>query len=501
MRRISRVVTSSARGTALSAPTRAASVFSRGYAAPETPQTDFKVTDSGIRVYAHGVVHDMDFLGDLPADAREVLSGREWKPQSVSEFTSRWEQDAPELAQQARELEALLNKTERESPVKFAKSEAYLRDVAVQTTLDRAASRDLSPVEIALAHFWNAYSEVPSGGKLREANPTQVERVKALLQNKKDPQLSTQHARSRKSAAVVQYLQAKNVDGKAAAASVLLGSDKAKALKAALQGVTGDAKKEEIIKQHLQWDEATKAAADLTQRHPEFTELKEVLAHFPPLVHHIGEPSAVQYTFKHLADKAYKKWQETNTLTSVDEVTEKDPLLKNLRELVLSGKLNKNAPVNAAKAQQLQRAFPALLFSHDAESFASYLKKDQEVQSQLDNLYQLSVSEYPNDPSLALSKDLEQRVGLWEKHTREVAEVQGQWIDAKIAFIDGKIQEGMVQMDKFVNGTVDDILADHPEWEKEIEDDIANNRWDPEMDKKEYDHALQHYYEHHTVHA
>jgi hypothetical protein len=74
----------------------------------------------------------MDFLGDLPADAREVLSGREWKPQSVSEFTSRWEQDAPELAQQARELEALLNKTERESPVKFAKSEAYLRDVAVQ---------------------------------------------------------------------------------------------------------------------------------------------------------------------------------------------------------------------------------------------------------------------------------------------------------------------------------------------------------------------------------
>jgi hypothetical protein len=52
MRRISKVVASSARGTALNKSSRTAAVFARGYAAPETPQTDFKVTDAGIRVYA-----------------------------------------------------------------------------------------------------------------------------------------------------------------------------------------------------------------------------------------------------------------------------------------------------------------------------------------------------------------------------------------------------------------------------------------------------------------
>lgn len=154
---------SSARGTALNKSSRTAAVFSRGYAAPETPQTDFKVTDSGIRVYAvrlpaplhshflsqnrcsskhytilinglillqHGVVHDMNFLGDLPADAQEVLSGKEWVPQSVSDFTARWEKDAPELANQARQLDSLITKFEKD-PVQFGKSEAYLRDISI----------------------------------------------------------------------------------------------------------------------------------------------------------------------------------------------------------------------------------------------------------------------------------------------------------------------------------------------------------------------------------
>jgi len=492
-------VASSARGTALNKSSRTAAVFSRGYAAPETPQTDFKVTDSGIRVYAHGVVHDMNFLGDLPADAQEVLSGKEWVPQSVSDFTARWEKDAPELANQARQLDSLITKFEKD-PVQFGKSEAYLRDISIHTTLERAAARDVSPVEIALTHFWTAYSEVPSGGsKLREAAPTQLERVKAFLQNKHDPELGAQNSRARKTAAIVKFLQATSAEDKAAAAALLLGSEKGQALKAALKGVNDAAKKEQIVKQHLQWDEATQAAAELTQRHPEFTELKEVLAHFPPLVHHIGEPSAVQYRFKHATDKAYKKWQQSNSLTSPDEVTEKDPLLKNLRELLYSGKPVK--PVDAKKVQALQRSFPGLLFSRDVESFSNFVRKDEEVKSQLSTIYEDSLKEYPNDPALAISKDLDQRVQLWNKHTQELADVQQQWLDAKIAFIDAKIQEGMVQMDKFVNGTVDDILADHPEWEKEIEDDIANHRWDPEMEKKEYDNALHHYYEHHTVHA
>lgn len=491
---------SSARGTALNKSSRTAAVFSRGYAAPETPQTDFKVTDVGIRVYAHGVEHDMNFLGDLPADAQEVLSGKEWVPQTVSDFTARWEKDAPELANQARELESLINKFEKD-PVQYGKSEAYLRDIAIHTALERASARDVSPVEIALTHFWTAYSEVPSGGKLREsATPTQLERVKALLQNKKDPQLSAQNSRARKTAAIVKFVQAKSAEDKAAAAALLLGSEKGQALKAALKGVNDANKKEQIVKQHLQWDEATKAAAELTQRHPEFTELKDVLAHFPPLVHHIGEPSAVQYRFKHATDKAYKKWQQNYSLSSSDEVTEKDPLLKNLRELLYSGK-SANTAVDAKKAQALQRSFPGLLFSRDVESFSSFVKKDEDFKSQLSTIYEDSLKEYPNDPALTLSKDLDQRIQLWNKHTQELADVQQKWLDAKIAFIDAKIQEGMVQMDKFVNGTVDDILADHPEWEKEIEDDIANHRWDPEMEKKEYDNALHHYYEHHTTHA
>lgn len=133
---------------------------------------------------------------------------------------------------------------------------------------------------------------------MRESAPTQLERVKAFLQSKKDPELSAQNSRARKTAAIVKFVQASSAEDKAAAAALLLGSEKGQALKAALKGVNDAAKKEQIVKQHLQWDEATQAAAELTQRHPEFTELKEVLAHFPPLVHHIGEPSAVQYRFK-----------------------------------------------------------------------------------------------------------------------------------------------------------------------------------------------------------
>jgi hypothetical protein len=214
-------------------------------------------------------------------------------------------------------------------------------------------------------------------------------------------------------------------------------------------------------------------------------------------------------------------------------VTTQDPLLKNIRELLVSGK---STAVDAKKAKALQSEFPSLLFSRDVESFHSFLRKDQDTKNQLSTLYEDSIKEYPNDPSLAGARDLSQRIQLLEKHTQEVTDVQRQWLDAKVAFIDAKIQEGMVQMDKvrlvivhpsfhslpvmcvrrlpsfthslrlrlllqFVNGTVDDILADHPEWEKEIEDDIANHRWDPEMEKKEYDHALHHYYEHHTTHA
>jgi len=497
MRRISRVVASSARGTALNKSSRTAAVFSRGYAAPETPQTDFKVTDAGIRVYAHGVEHDMNFLGDLPSEAKEVLSGKQWVPESVSDFSARWEKDAPELVQQARAIESLVNQLEQ-APTKFGKSEAYLRDIAVQASLERAASRDVSPIEIALAHFWAAYSEVPSGGQVRQGTITQLERVKAMLQNKQDPEFSLQNARAKTNAAITKYVQAKSADEKAAAAAQLLGSEKGQALKAALKGVNDAAQKEQIVKQHLKWDEATQAAAALTQKHPEFTELKEVLAHFPPLVHHIGEPSSVQYKLKHATDKAFKKWQQTNQLTSADEVTEKDPLLKNIRELLVTGKAT---AVDAKKAQALQSEFPSLLFSRDVESFHSFIRKDQDTKNQLATLYEDSVKEYPNDPTLAGARDLAQRIQLLEKHTQEVTDVQKQWLDAKVAFIDAKIQEGMVQMDKFVNGTVDDILADHPEWEKEIEDDIANHRWDPEMEKKEYDHALHHYYEHHTVHA
>jgi hypothetical protein len=497
MRRISRVVASSARATAVGKSTRAAAIFSRGYAAPETPQTEFKVTDSGIRVYAHGVEHDMNFLGDLPAEAKEVLSGKVEEAKSIADFTARWEKDVPELAQTARDIDSLITKFERE-PVQFGKSEAYLRDVAIQSTLARFASRDVSPFEIALAHFWSAYSEVPSNGKLRESAPTQMERVKALLQNKKDPQSVRQQAQAAKGQAIVKYVQAKNVDEKAAAAIALLGAEKGQALKAALQTASG-AQKEQIIKQHLQWDEATQAAAQLTQRHPEFTELKEVLAQFPPLVHHIGEPSTVQYKFKHATDKAFQKWQQNNTLTSADEISEKDPLLKNLRELVLSDK-PQNA-IDSQKTQSLQRAFPSLLFSSDAESFFTYLKNDEEMKAQASALYEESVKEYPNDPALAPIREFEQKLAKWDQQVTEIADVQNKWLDAKVAFIDAKIEEGMVQMDKFVNGTVDDILADHPEWEKEIEDDIANHRWDPEIEKKEYDHALHHYFEHHKVHA
>lgn len=55
MRRISRVVASSGRATALNAGGSRAAVSlvsRRGYAAPETPQTGFSVTDAGIRVNA-----------------------------------------------------------------------------------------------------------------------------------------------------------------------------------------------------------------------------------------------------------------------------------------------------------------------------------------------------------------------------------------------------------------------------------------------------------------
>lgn len=156
----------------------------------------YTILINGLILLQHGVVHDMNFLGDLPADAQEVLSGKEWVPQSVSDFTARWEKDAPELANQARQLDSLITKFEKDS-VQFGKSEAYLRDISIhvcppppkyrnqqqynpcrpvecfltsyilQTTLERAAARDVSPVEIALTHFWTAYSEVPSGGSKR----------------------------------------------------------------------------------------------------------------------------------------------------------------------------------------------------------------------------------------------------------------------------------------------------------------------------------------------
>lgn len=129
---------------------------------------------------------------------------------------------------------------------------------------------------------------------------SQLERVKALLKTQKDPRQKTQAARARKNAAIAKYVQANSVADKAAAAVAFLADDasKAQALKAALQSASNDAAKEQVIKQHLGWDEATKAAGELTQRHPEFTELKEVLGFFPPLVHYIGEPSVAQYKYK-----------------------------------------------------------------------------------------------------------------------------------------------------------------------------------------------------------
>lgn len=45
------------------------------------------------------------------------------------------------------------------------------------------------------------------------------------------------------------------------------------------------------------------------------------------------------------------------------------------------------------------------------------------------------------------------------------------------------------------------MLAEHPQWEKEIEDDIANHRWDPTVPGEEYEDAVKHYNEEHTRHA
>lgn len=104
--------------------------------------------------------------------------------------------------------------------------------------------------------------------------------------------------RSRITIAASSYLGSKSADVKAAAAAVLLEPAKAQALKSALKSARSDAEKETIIKQHLQWDEATKAASELIQKHPEFTELNTVLSQFPPLVFHIGEPSTAAYRMK-----------------------------------------------------------------------------------------------------------------------------------------------------------------------------------------------------------
>jgi len=112
-----------------------------------------------------------------------------------------------------------------------------------------------------------------------------------------DPQDLIPHLREHKSAAVLKYVQATDINQKIAAAYLLLPED-AQALDDALRDASSDSEKEKIIKQFLKWDQAIQAAAELTRRHPEFTELKEVLAHFPPLVFHIGEPSVAHYKLK-----------------------------------------------------------------------------------------------------------------------------------------------------------------------------------------------------------
>lgn len=76
----------------------------------------------------------MNFLGDLPAEAREVLANadKQWTPESVADFAARWEKDVPDLVQNAREIDALLNRLQTESTVRYSNSEAYLRDITIQ---------------------------------------------------------------------------------------------------------------------------------------------------------------------------------------------------------------------------------------------------------------------------------------------------------------------------------------------------------------------------------
>lgn len=184
----------------------------------------------------------------------------------------------------------------------------------------------MPPIGVALQHFWSAYAEVPKNNKrtishangvlpfplrpplrflhpVREANPTRLERVKAVLGYKYDPKCNIEAVREQKTAAIVQYLQAKSVAEKADAALALFSADEsmknqAEAFRTALQRARSDAEKETVVRQHLRWEEATEAAEELTQRHPEFTELKEVVSQFPPIVHFIGEPSTAHYKLK-----------------------------------------------------------------------------------------------------------------------------------------------------------------------------------------------------------
>lgn len=74
----------------------------------------------------------MDFLADLPADAKEILSGEAPTIQSTSEFIAKWGKEAPELADAFRALDATIARQQNSPLISFNHAQAFLRDLVVE---------------------------------------------------------------------------------------------------------------------------------------------------------------------------------------------------------------------------------------------------------------------------------------------------------------------------------------------------------------------------------
>jgi len=219
---------------------------------------------------------------------------------------------------------------------------------------------------------------------------------------------------------------------------------KKQALDQALSSVKDASKREQVIKDQLNWSDSERKAAELKSRHPDFKELHNALNHFPPLVDVLGEPSQAA---KRLAELSLDG-RDASEVNVVDFFLNNDGLPS-------EEKLNAIPDI----AAQARKESPSSSIWPIADAYQKHNEAETEFVGNL--------------------------LGEYRDWTQKRIEWANEMFRNEL-----QASEDMKKMD------VDEILAMHPDWAAEIEDDIANYRWDPSIPKAEYERAWAEYLSH-----